>query len=353
MKPASPKTSSFLPDFCGVRMVFVVVLTGELLALVLTLAEATNFQNGATSLAMKSLFIQWVALASVAVLCISRPWLNRLPDYPAATASYLLMLLVSFIITKLSWWIVHNSPAFNGILTQTHGVFLIQCMGISTIVNALALRYFYVQHQRHKNIESEAAARIEALQARIRPHFLFNCMNTIASLTRKEPRLAEEAIEDLSDLFRVSLKDAKSLSRLDDELSLCKRYLRIESHRMGDRLRVTWDLDALPGSVQLPALTLQPLVENAIYHGIETLADGGTIRITGKKTGDHFIISVDNPVSPDVYKEQHDGNKLALENIQQRINAFFGNRGKLETYVADGRYHAVITLPSQNENTDR
>src|SRR5690606_36563065 len=196
-------------------------------------------------------------------------------------------------------------------------------------------------------------ARIEALQARIRPHFLFNCLNTIASLTRKEPRLAEEAIEDLSDLFRISLKDIKSLSRLEDELSLCKRYLRIENYRLGPRLNVVWDLDALPMNVQLPALTLQPLIENASYHGIETQAEGGTIHITGKKSGNNCIISIDNPLPPDNYHGHHDGNKLALDNISQRISAFFGERGKLETQINDGRYYAVITLPCQNENTDR
>jgi two-component system sensor histidine kinase AlgZ len=353
MKPDTPAKSSFLPDFCGVRMVFVVVLIGELLALILTLAEAGNFQNDTSSLALKSLFIQWVALSSVAILCVFRPWLNRLPDYQAATSSYCLMLLVSFTITEITWRILQNSPAVADILIQTHGIFLVRCMGISAIVSALALRYFYVQHQRQRNIESVAAARIEALQSRIRPHFLFNCMNTIASLTRKEPRLAEEAIEDLSDLFRVSLKDAQSLSRLDDELSLCKRYLRIETHRLGERLQVIWDLGNLPGNVQLPTLILQPLIENAIYHGIETLADGGTICITGKKTGNHIIININNPLPLDDHQSHHEGNKLAQENIQQRIKAFFGNYGKLETYIIDNRYHAEITLPCQNENTDR
>jgi two-component system sensor histidine kinase AlgZ len=353
MKPAYSKSSSFLPDFCGVRMLFVVVLIGELLALVLTLAEGGSLQTSASSLALKSLFIQWTALSSVGILCLARRWLNELPDYQAATASYLLILSMTFLITELTWWILRTSPAGANVLTQSHGPFLLRCMGISAIVSALALRYFYVQHQRRRNIESEATARIEALQARIRPHFLFNCLNTIASLTRKEPRLAEEAIEDLSDLFRMGLKDIKSLSRLEDELSLCRRYLRIETHRLGERLKVVWNLDALPDNVMLPALTLQPLIENAIYHGIETQADGGTIRITGNKSGDQCKIIIDNPLPADGYHDHHEGNKLALDNIRQRITAFFGNDGKLETYIAEGRYHAVMTLPCQNENPDR
>ena len=133
---------------------------------------------------------------------------------------------------------------------------------------------FYIQHQWRKNIESEADARVQALQSRIRPHFLFNCMNTIASLTRKDPKLAEEATEDLADLFRVSLQEAKRMSTVAEEISLCKRYLRIESHRFGDRLKTVWETDNLPEHAQLPNLTLQPILENAIYHGIEPLTEG-------------------------------------------------------------------------------
>jgi two-component system, LytTR family, sensor histidine kinase AlgZ len=239
------------------------------------------------------------------------------------------------------------------LISGTHTVFLVRAMGISGIVSALALRYFFVQHQLRRNIESEAEARIQALQARIRPHFLFNCMNIIASLTRTQPRLAEEAIEDLSDLFRGSLSDAKQLSTLEEEFLLCRRYLRIEAHRLGERLQVHWDTDELPLNAHLPALTLQPLLENAIYHGIEPNNQGGSINISGKFDGNNILLCIDNPLPPAGYTAHHEGNQLALENTQQRISAYYDGAGKLEISSTNNRYRVELTLPYHVENSDR
>ena len=343
MKQQIPGKSSFLPDFCGVRMVFVVVLIGELLAIVLTLADA-DYLNWVSSFALSSLFIQWIALASVATLCLTRSWLNTLPDQWTATLSYMLVLVICLLITELAWQLL-GEEGMSTLTSQSHSLFIIRNMSISAIVGALALRYFYVQHQWRKQIVNEAEARIQALQARIRPHFLFNCMNTIASLTRKQPRLAEEAIEDLSDLFRASLKDAKQLSTLENEVSLCRRYLRIESHRLGERLQVNWDIDTVPVNARLPTLLLQPLIENAIYHGIELLPAGGIIHIKGKVDNKLITLIIDNPLPSQEYEDQHAGNKLGLDNTEQRIHAFFGKQGKLEAGIHNDRFHVEITIP--------
>lgn len=257
---------SFLPDFCSVRMLFIVVLLGELLAIVLALTPSTPTQDRIANLALYSLFIQWIALSCTVALCLTRNHLNRLSDFWAASLSYLLTLLVSLIITELAWWLFQVRQTTAGSTHAGHSIFLLRCMGISAIFSALSLRYFYVQHQWRKNIESEANARVQALQSRIRPHFFFNCMNTIASLTRKDPALAEQATEDLADLFRVYLQEASRMSTVAEEVSLCKRYLRIESHRFGDRLETVWEIDDVPENAQLPTLTLQPILENAIYH---------------------------------------------------------------------------------------
>jgi two-component system, LytTR family, sensor histidine kinase AlgZ len=144
------------------------------------------------------------------------------------------------------------------------------------------LRYFWVAAQWRRNVEAEARSRIRALQARIRPHFLFNSMNTIAALTRSDPARAEEAVEDLADLFRASLSDATSTVTLKEELELSRIYQRIEQHRLGDRLAVEWRIKALPLRARIPALSVQPLLENAIYHGIEQLAGGGTVVVEGR-----------------------------------------------------------------------
>ncbi len=343
---------SFLPDFCSLRMLFVVLLLGELLAIILTLTPSTPGQDRIANLALYSLFIQWVVLSCTAALCLSRNYLNRMSDFWAATLSYCLTLLIALAITELAWWFFHVRPALTDRLAG-HGSFFFECMGISAIVSALSLRYFYIQHQWRKNIESEAEAQVQALQSRIRPHFLFNCMNTIASLTRKDPKLAEEATEDLADLFRVSLQEAKRLSTVAEEISLCKRYLRIESHRFGDRLKTIWETDDLPGHAQLPNLTLQPILENAIYHGIEPLPEGGVIHIRGQSHANEISITIDNPLPAGENADHHKGNQMAQNNIRQRLAAHYGDKGQLLTQVEDHRYITKIILPYPYENTDR
>ena len=351
---STPKTA-FLPDFCAVRTVFVVVLIAELLALVLSLAETHLVLLEDTSdFAMKSLFIQWAAISSIAALCISRDYLNQLNDHWAATCSYLLVLLVCMLVTEAAWFITRAYPQISHLVHESHPVFLLRCMGISGIVAALTLRYFYVRYQWRRQIESEGNARIQALQARIRPHFLFNCMNTIASLTRSEPALAEEAVEDLSDLFRVTLQDANRMATLSEEFDLCKRYLNIEGLRLGQRLQVNWDIDALPPDVRLPILTLQPIVENAIYHGIECQPQAGTINIKGHLADGIITLHIDNP-SPDgkQSEDHHNGNRLAQENTTLRLQAVFGDQGKFVSWEKDNRYHVLITIPRHHENSDR
>jgi two-component system sensor histidine kinase AlgZ len=344
---------SFLPDFCSVRMLFIVVLMGELLAIVLSLTPSTQAQDRMADFALYSLFIQWIVLSCTAALCLSRNSLNRLSDFWAASLSYLLTLLIALIITELAWWMFQVRLALAGPTLSGHGHFVLQCMGISAIVSALSLRYFYIQHQWRKNIESEANARVQALQSRIRPHFFFNCMNTIASLTRKDPALAEEATEDLADLFRVYLQEASPMSTVAEEISLCKRYLRIESHRFGGRLKTIWEVDNIPKAAQLPTLTLQPILENAIYHGIEPLPEGGVIHIHGQATENQITITIINPLPSDETADQHKGNQMAQDNLRQRLSACYGDKGILITEADNLRYITKVIVPYPYENTNR
>lgn len=346
MKQKSTIDASFLPDFCGGRIVFVLIVVAELLAIVLTLAQPLNTSDRLYQLAMYSMFIQWVALTCVAALCISRRFLNSLGDYWAATCSYIITLLVTLVISELAWHLIAYWPAAIDYSRFSHAHYLIRSMSISAVFSALALRYFYVQHQWRRQIEAEAEARFQALQSRIRPHFLFNCMNTIASLTRRQPALAEESIEDLADLFRASLQDIRHATTLADEASLCKRYLRIEKHRLGERLQLAWNIDVLPMEMLIPSLSLQPLLENAIYHGIEPIADGGLIEISAEEDANSFVLTVKNPVSEAIpLQEHHQGNMMAQENIRQRLRTFFGSTAKLEVTPAKDCYQVNIVLP--------
>ena len=350
------KDTLFLPDFCAINLVFAVVLVGELLAFVLVLTPTGDVANFWYDLALVSLFTQWVALSSAGLLCLLRPRLRAMNNVPAGLVGYGLILLVTLVLTEITFWLVAEqiiqvdfSTAWKldetgqwfdqpsrvdvPLTTRWHVEFLLRSLGISAIVSAVALRYFYVQHQWKSNLESESRARIQALQSRIRPHFLFNSMNTIASLTRTEPALAEQITEDLADLFRVSLGDASVAASLREELVLCEQYLRIEQHRLGERLTLIWDTDALPGDALVPRLILQPLLENAVYHGIEPAAEVGVISLRGECVGDLVRIRIANSLagSGDSTSDQEprQGNQLAQDNVRQRLGAFFGSRASL------------------------
>ncbi|MDH5179201.1 MAG: sensor histidine kinase [Gammaproteobacteria bacterium] len=353
LQTGTASDSLFLPNLCGVRMVFVVVMVAELFAIVLALAPLrVTIEGYWFSLAMISMFVQWSALASCAVLCLARPWLAGLTNQQVTITSFSLILLVVTLISEIAFWSLYADDAIN----YSHLSFLLRNLFICTIISGLVLRYFYVQHQWRRQVKTESQARLQALQSRIRPHFLFNSMNTIASLTRSDPARAEMAVEDLAELFRVSLGDARSKYAMTDELSLCRRYLDIESLRLGNRLRVEWQVDALPDDALVPPLLIQPLLENAIYHGIESLTGGGVIRVVGRRSGRKLEIDITNPFPGKEPQQHHKGNQLAMQNIRERLDALYEGKGKLENGVHGDEYRVTIQIPyrrEQDEDSDR
>jgi len=328
-------------------MVFAVVLIAELLAVTLSLARPSA--AFLTELARISMFLQWLGLTSAAVLCYARPWLARFTVPRAAALSFVLLMLNTALISEAALFF-GGSFAEQGVTAalfpQEHWPFLLRNEGICVIVTALLLRYFFVTHQWQKHVRTEARSRIEALQARIRPHFLFNSLNTIAALTRTDPARAEESVEDLADLFRATLRDSHSQLRLKEELELTRIYQRIEELRLGDRLKVRWDVAELPMRAFVPGLTVQPLLENAIYHGIEPLERGGTVTVSGRVLNGRVEIAVANPVAvPRGDAVEHSGNRLALENIRQRLQLAYGGAGSIEVEQPAGEYRVTIRFP--------
>ena len=337
--------SFFLPSFCDVRMVFAVVVIAQLLAFIITLVSPGVMQNAWGNLGLISLFMQWIALTSAAVLCVCRPALARMGNRVAAAVSYLLVLLVTAVISELAFWLMLASTVFPEITCDRHATFLLRNLTISTVIAAIVLRYLYVQFQWRQQLKAEARARIQALQARIRPHFLFNSMNTIAALTRSAPETAETAIEDLSDLFRASLSNSQQQATLAEELTLAQRYLSIETLRLGERLSVQWNMDGVPLTTALPPLILQPLLENAIYHGIERLPEGGIIQVDGNCQDGRITIAISNPVVSGAADEQPAGHRIAQENIRQRLQIIFGDRANLVSTLTAGVYKVVMHFP--------
>lgn len=344
----------FLPDFCAMRMVFVVVIIAQLAAFVLALAPLDiPLVQRWNNLGMISLYVQWCALGSCTVLCIVRPWLCGMTNIQAGIISYLLILLVIALITELAYWLIYK-PGYESSQTW-HIHFLLRNIVIGAIISGPILRYFYVQNQWRRNIQAESEARLQALQSRIRPHFLFNSMNTIASLIPAEPQQAEDAVENLADLFRASLSDARNLIPLSEELELCHRYLDIEALRLGERLQQKWNIDTLPRDALVPPLLIQPLLENAIYHGIEPLTEGGTIEVTGQLENKKIALTIRNPLNHTSGQQIARGNQLAHDNIRERLTALHGKQGSLQIEADEDSYQVTIRFPYQNEyeNPDR
>jgi len=335
----------FLPNFCGLRMVFVVIMIAQLFAfLVVLIPQTTAVASKWQDLGLISLYVQWCALASSAGLCLLRPFICHYSQRTVALISYLVVLLVVFAVSELAYWYVY--PLASAKLG--HWPFVFKNIGIAIILTGPILRYFYVQHQWRAKVRAEAEARLQSLQSRIRPHFFFNSMNTIASLTRTNADQAEAAVHDLADLFRASLRDARQFHSFRDELDLCERYLDIEKLRLGERLKLEWQTSDIPFDSYVPPLIIQPLLENAIYHGIEPRTEGGTIKIHGKKENNQIMLTIENPI-PISRDEAKSGNRIAQENIRARLATMFGDRGKMEVTEQEDIYFVTLTWPYRNQ----
>ena len=327
----------FLPEFCRIRTLFVVVVIVQLLVFLLVLAQPAGVDRWA-ALSLYSLYLQWVALASSVLLCLARPWLRRLAVLPAALAAAGVILLVTALVTEAAWQALEGGPAFS----REHLLFQGRALGMAGIIVALVLRYFYVQHAWRSRLEAESQARIAALQARIRPHFLFNSLNTIVSMIRHRPAQAEEAVEDLAALFRAGLNADGGFTSIRQELELVSDYLRLERLRLGERLEARWSVDELPRDALLPPLTLQPLLENAIYHGVEPRTEGGVITIKGGRKGRRVWLQIRNPLAPG---SRSGGMGMAQRNVEERLRLAFGDGVDFQAAELDGDYALTLAFP--------
>jgi len=347
MNPKPPGTAAqaegprqlYLPNFCATSTVLVIVVICELTALLLALARNSAAIGFWSDLGLTSMFLLWIALCGAGLLCVLRNYLSR--QSVAFSAAVILGMIVALVT------IVSGAAYYFGsseLFPDDHWTFLARNAGITFVVTALALRYFYVTHEWRHNVELQAQARVHALQARIRPHFLFNSMNTIAALTRSNPARAEEAVQDLADLFRANLNEKRNQISLAEEIDVARTYQRMEQLRLGERLVVDWKIDSLPADALVPGLTLQPLLENAIYHGIEPRPGGGVVKVTGEFNKGMITIVVRNPL-PAANLTMRDGNRLALANIKERLDLMYGERSTVKAGRFDDEYIVTLRFP--------
>ncbi len=339
--------TSFLPDFCGVRAVFAVVVSAELLAMVLALAAGSGIDQFWSELSIRSLYVQWISLTSAGLVCGLRRWLGNMSHTLAGMVAWLLIMTVALLVVEAAVRLI-PIEIFD---TRAHADLLLETLGISGIMGALVLRYLYENYQQKQRELAESRARLQALQARIRPHFLFNSINTIINLIRIDPEQASNTLHDLADLFRASLSDESSSSSLADELHLLRQYLDIEQQRLGERLQIHWDLEKMPDLTPMPTLTLQPLAENAVYHGIEPSVNGGGISIHGRFRNGLVTVAVTNTLPSDGAASQRKGNHIAMENVHQRLLTRFGDVAGISTAMVDDKYQVRIWFPQQSDRS--
>jgi two-component system, LytTR family, sensor histidine kinase AlgZ len=342
MVAGNRQNDSFLPNFCGGEATLAVLVIMQLVA-VLLLAGRTADTAWWERLLLVSLYLHWIGLCSAAVLCLLRGRLGGLAPRFAMIASYGLLLAVTGIISEGAWQLAQWLDLRHFLPDREHHIFLLRNLAVCAIVSALVLRYFWLLAQWRGQVQAEGQARYQALQARIRPHFLFNSLNSIAALIGSRPREAETAVEDLAQLFRAGLSATDRRIPLCEELDVTRAYLRTESLRLGERLRVRWDIGTGLEELPVPPLCLQPLVENAVTHGIEPLAQGGEVVVRIQRPGPQLLIEVENPVPAE--PQQSLGARSALDNIRQRLALMYGGEAELRIEQDAQRFTARLRLP--------
>ena len=324
-----------LPDFRNLGVILRVLVAVSVMTLaaaaIRTYSLEAWLQLWITSIA----FVAPVTILSLVILGAAAPWLGRL-DYRAAVAVILaLELAITTVAAQFS----------TGLLPGGAQGTLLRYWFLAAAGTLLILGYFELRNRALSPALTEA--RLQALQARIRPHVFFNSINAVLSLVRSEPRRAEEALHDMAELFRVLMADNRDLIPLRRELEICQQYLGIEQLRLGDRLRVRWSTETTPADAMVPPLLLQPLLENAVYHGIEPAAEPGTVTVDMRLSGETLRIVLRNPYRGE--GRHQPGNRMALANIRERLLLHFDAEASLSTRIDDGEFEVAISLPYVRE----
>ncbi|MGV8989942.1 MAG: sensor histidine kinase [Thiobacillus sp.] len=326
-----------LPNFCHLGVNLRIALTVEAALVAGVVARTSDALSFGAAFIELSALAQPALLLTLLALCAAGHWLRSQP-YRLGIG---FTLVIGAGVPVLSTLWLH--PLMAGLV-----VFSLTAVAIfSLLLGVGLLTYFNLRARALSPAITEA--RLQALQARIRPHFLFNSLNAVLSLVRSDPRRAEHALENMADLFRALMNNASQLAPLEDEVALTRAYLELEQLRLGDRLLVTWHINKMPGDALIPPLVIQPLVENAVYHGIEPQPDGGEISLNIYLSADKVHILVRNPIATEV--SHHKGNRIALANIRERLMLHFDLDAQLKLEPLGAVYQVHIVIPYTRERT--
>ena len=323
-----------LPNFRNMGTVLRVILLTNGIGLLSALSQAVSFDGLLNSLLQGSALLQPVLLTVLLLLYALNPVLARLPQWQGALVATAAVAAVTAMVDMMGGELFYAIDT--GVFRYTRHVLA------SIAVSLMLLSYFRLRAQALSPAKHEA--RLQALQARIRPHFLFNTINAVLSIVRSDSRRAETALEDMADLFRTAMTEQGEMVTLSKEVELARQYLAIEELRLGERLKVHWDMQSMPPDALIPPLILQPLLENAVYHGIEPLPDGGAIEVRLYLDSNVLNLEVSNPV-PAHAKPRAAGNKMALSNIRERLALLFDVEAKYQVESDADHYRVHILIP--------
>lgn len=333
-----------LPDCCNPYVLIRILLPLHALALVAAFTASSGWPGFIQRLLDIVIVMEAPLLGACVLVCAASKRVNGWPQLWQWMFGIGLPMALTGVVAAGVHPFVANQEGDAALLYWTFGRML-----MAGVVAALVIEVMRLRTRAFSPSISEA--RLQALQARIRPHFLFNSLNTVLGLMRSDPRRAEQTLENLADLFRVFMKDTRSLVPLDEEVVLCQQYLAIEQLRLGERLRVRWKIDQMPGDALLPSLLLQPLIENAVHHGIEPRTEPGEIEITCTRPGDRVRVEVVNPVA--TQPNPRAGNQMALSNVRERLMLLYDMEGRLETSEQDGQFRLWLEIPYRQEKRRR
>lgn len=336
-RDASRVMASF--DVCHPALGLRAVLLVQAVVLVAALVASSSWLEAGLHAGQGTFVGLLASLVWLVTLCaLKRPLRTVGPGGRAAVV--VLLGAAAALLAWLPLWWLDVSPSADGP----------RPLGVALAGGGLALLLWGWLDLRSRIWQpAQTQARLQELQARIRPHFLFNALNTALALVRVDPERAESVLEDLSALFRVALADAGSSVALSEEIELAQRYLAIEQVRFGSRLKVRWEIDPRIGRARVPPLVLQPLIENAVRHGIEPALQGGKVIVEGKVQRGQAVLVVSNTV-PD--EPSIPGAGIALRNVRERLRLLHDVAGECDTWRegeagrGDGAsFHARIIVP--------
>jgi len=321
-----------LPDFRNLGVIARILVGANAAAIAAALYAEPALDAALDRFLGTATLLEPLAVASIVALGVLSPALARLPYAAGCVAVLVLELALATALVALLAALGVEAPAG-------------RVLGFTAAATAGLLAYFRLFARAFSPALAEA--RFQALQARIRPHFLFNSLNAVLSLIRQDPKRAELALQDLAELFRVLMSDGRRLVRLADEIELLERYAGLEQLRLGERLRVVWEIDSAPQDALLPPLILQPLLENAIFHGVEPGTDVGEVQVQIGQQGERIRTRITNPLLES--RPDRQGNRMALANIRERLLLFFDAEASIEAGEAAGRYEVVIEMPYRTD----